>query len=217
MRLSPRHRTAPFVLKPAPDAGVDRVEELLRRYDPDARRRRRRITLKNGVRVVCAGGSLTIEGQAHRLARGLRHHLGGSWVVAPPSPGDDDEPIEDMLRIYVPRRFLPAEAALLLQPFLPGVTIQEDRTLRLFWFNDGTSELTISAYPIADRAALPPAVGELREARHLYECGIDDVHGPTPRTAEEGWRVAQSFAELGGVPVDRYGFRVNSAADLLPR
>ncbi|MGH3389827.1 MAG: hypothetical protein ACRDOO_13230 [Actinomadura sp.] len=217
MRLSPRRRTALPTLEPAPAVGADRVAELLRRYDPDARRRRRGIALKNDVRVACTGGTLTITGQAYRLARGLHHHLGGSWLIAPPAPGEHDEHIEDMLRVYVPRRLLPAEPALLLQPLLPGVTIREDPGLGLFWFNDEASELTISAGPVADRAALPAAVGELRAAADLYECGIDDVHGPTKATAEEGWRIAQVFAVLGGVPVDRYGFRVTAAADLLPR
>jgi hypothetical protein len=211
MRTSPRRPT----LRPAAEVDADQVAALLRRYDPYARRRRRRITVEGGVRVVCAGTTLTVSGDAHRLARGLRHHLGGTWVVEPPAPGEHDEHIEDMLRVYVPRRLLPAEPAMLLRPFLPGVTVREDPALGLFWFNDERSELTISAWPVPDRAALPAAVGRLRDAADLYECGIDDVQGPTARTAAQAWRIAQAFEALDGVPVDRFGFRVTGATDLL--
>ncbi|MBC6457579.1 hypothetical protein [Actinomadura sp. HBU206391] len=220
MRLSTRRRETPVPTLQLPEgAGADEVEPLLRRYDPDARRRRRRIRVAGPVTVICDGETLRVRGGGHRLARGLHHHLGGTWLVAPPEPGEHDEQIEDMLRIYVPRKLLPAEPAMLLRPFLPGVAIREDAALGLFWFNDEDSELTISARDVdaADRGPLAAALGQLAQADALYECGIDDVHGPTEKSAEQAWRIARAFEEMGGVPIDRYGFRVARASDLLTR
>jgi hypothetical protein len=216
MRLNLRNRAPVPTLTLPRGTGVDQVEELLRRYDPYARRRRRRIRVSGGITVSCAAGSLRVLGPAPRLARALHHHLGGTWLVPPPQPGELDEHIEDMLRVYVPRRLLPAEPARLLLPFLPGVAVREDSGLGLFWFNDEDSELTISARSLRprERASLP-ALAPLSQADGLYECGIDDVHGPTEATAELAWRIAQAFVELGGVPVDRYGVRVTAAEDLL--
>jgi hypothetical protein len=206
-------------LTPPPGTGVDEVEELLRRYDPYARRRRRRIRVTGEITVVCGTEHLRVVGAAPRLARALHHHLGGTWLVPPPLPGEHDEHIEDMLRVYVPRPLLPAEPARLLRPFLPGVAIQEDPGLGLFWFNDEGSELTISArsVPPAGRASLAPVLAPLSQADGLYECGIDDVWGPTEATAGQAWRIAEAFTEIGGVPIDRYGVRVTEAEDLLPR
>jgi hypothetical protein len=222
MRLSLRHREPVPTLTPPPGTGVGQVEELLRRYDPYARRRRRRIRVGDEITVVCAAESLRVFGPAPRLARALHHHLGGTWRVPPPPPGEHDEPIEDMLRVYVPRGLLPAEPARLLRPFRPGVVIREDPSLGLFWFDDsddGASELTISArsVPSAERPSLPPALAPLDQAADLYECGIDDVQGPTEATAEQAWRIAEAFMEIGGIPIDRYGVRVTGAEDLLPR
>src|SRR3954462_15832667 len=126
MRLSPRRREPTPTLKLPPGVDTGRVEELLRRYDPYARRRRHRIRVTGPVTVVYDGHTLTVRGEAPRLARALGHHLGGTWLVAPREPGEPEEQIEDMLRVYVPRRLLPADPATLLRPFLPGVTIRED-------------------------------------------------------------------------------------------
>jgi hypothetical protein len=219
MRISTRRREIVPTLSLPEGVGADEVERLLRRYDPYARRRRRRIRVAGQVTVVCDGETLMVRGGAHRLARAVHHHLGGTWLVAPAAPGEHDEQIEDMLRVYVPRKLLPAEPATLLRPFLPGVAIREDAALGLFWFNDEDSELTISAWDVdaADRGSLAAALGPLAQVEHLYECGIDDVQGPTEQTAEQAWRIALAFEEMGGVPIDRYGFRVTRASDLLSR
>ncbi|GAA2109685.1 hypothetical protein [Actinomadura alba] len=223
MRLSTRRRAAVPTLSLPEGVGIDEVERLLRRYDPYARRRRRRITVAGQISVVCDGETLKVRNRAHqpsgayRLARALHHHLGGTWSVEPPAPGEHDEPIEDMLRVYVPRTLLPVEPATLLRPFLPSVAIREDAALGLFWFIDENSELTVSAREVhaADRGSLAAALGPLAQSNALYECGIDDVHGPTERTAEQAWRIAEAFAEMGSVAIDRYGFRVTSGADLM--
>jgi len=225
MRLPTRRGAAVPILSLRADVDVDEIKGLLRRYDPNARRRRRRIMVAGQVSVVCDGETLKVRtrahqpDEAHRLARGLHHHLGGTWLSAPPEPGEHDEPIEDMLRVYVPRKLLPVEPATLLRPFMPGVAIREDARLGLFWFVDEDSELTVSARNVvaADRGSLAAALGPLARANALYECGIDDVHGPTERTAEQAWRIAEAFAEMGAVGIDRYGFRLTGAADLMPR
>lgn len=225
MRLSTRRGAAVPILSLPEGVGVDEVEALLRRYDPNARRRRRRITVAGQVSVVCDGETFKVRTRAqqpdgaHRLARALHHHLGGTWLVAPPEAGEHDEPIQDMLRVYVPRKLLPVEPAMLLRPFMSGVAIREDAKLGLFWFVDEDSELTASARDVdaAARGSLAAALGPLAQADALYECGIDDVHGPTERTAEQAWRIAESFAEMGAVAIDRYGFRVTGTSDLMPR
>lgn len=219
MRLSLRRPSATAAtLRPPPGTDLDDVETLLRRYDPCARRRRRVIRVAGQITVAGGrDGTLTITGDGGRLARGLGVHLGGTWVAEPPPPGEHGEQIEDMLRVYVPRRLVPAEPATLLRPFLPGVTIREDRGLGLFWLNDDDSELTVSVRTVdtPEQASLPPRLGPLRRSPVLYECGIDDVQGPSDETAEQAYGIARAFAEIGGVAVDRYGFDVTGAADLV--
>jgi hypothetical protein len=216
MRLSPRRTTA-YTLRLPESADADQVTELLQRYDPYARWRRGTVKLA-GTNLRLRGGDLVVPPTEDVLARALRHHLGGSWLVPPPAPGAQQEPLQDLVRVFVPRKLLPAQLATLLQPLLPGVTIQEDPKLGLFWFNDEESQLTISAWDVQDRTALPLAVSALRDAKSLYEVGIDDVHGPTPLSAEEAWLIVELLErEFGGIPVDRFGFHLADPSDLLPR
>lgn len=207
MRLTPR-RDVPLLELP-----VDvPVEELLRRYDPGLRRRRGRFVLSGDVVVTRRRGALTVAG-SDRVARGIGRHLGGRWRQPPAGPGERDEPIEDMLRVYVPRKLVPADLAALLQPVLPGVAIREDPKLGLFWFDDEDSELTVSAWAVQAGTAVPPVVGGPHEA--LYECGVDDVHGPTEESARQAWQIGEALREgVGGIPVDRYGFLVGESGDL---
>lgn len=211
MRLTPRTRTN-YRLQLPQGTPVEELTELLKRYDPRAARRRGRVVagrLAVGVRT----GRVTIKQGDEVLARGLRHHLGGRWLAAPPEPGERDEPLHDLVRVYVPRKLLPAELATVLRPVLAKVAIREDPRLGLFWFDDEDSELTISAWATED---LPPAAVAFEGAEAVYEVGIDDVHGPTAESAEEAWRIARPLErELGGLPVDRYGFRVTGPDDLL--
>src|SRR5512139_1251687 len=195
---------------------VDDVERLLRRYDPNLVRRRGRMRAAGGsVSVRVRRGTLWIDGD-DRVARGIRHHLGGEWKVAPPPPGPHDEPVEDMLRVYVARALLPAEIATLLKAVRPGVVIRQDRKLDLFWFDDPDSVLNVSAWTIDGGAAGPVVLGRMRTPGALFEVGVDDVDGPTPESAAEAWRVAAELVTaFGGVPVDRYGFRVTGPGDLL--
>jgi hypothetical protein len=216
MRLSPRRTTA-YTLRLPEGADADQVTELLRRYDPYARLRRRTVKLAS-TGVGLRGGDLVVPPAEDVLARALRHHLGGSWLVPPPAPGEHQEPLQDLARVFVPRRLLPSELATLLLPLLPGVVIREDRKLDLFWFDDEDSELTISAWIIRDRAKLPLAASALRDSEALYEVGIDDVHGPTPLTAEQTWRIVELLEQkFGGLAVDRYGFHLTGPTDLIPR
>jgi hypothetical protein len=216
MRLSPRRTTA-YTLRLPDSANADQVTELLLRYDPYARLRRGTVKLA-GTNLKLRGGDLVVPPTEDVLARALRHHLGGSWLVPPPAPGEQQEPLQDLVRVFVPGKLLPAQLATLLRPLLPGVTIREDRKLGLFWFDDEKSALSISARVVRDRTGLPLAVSALRDAGSLYEVGIDDVHGPTPLTAEETWLIVELLQrELGGVPVDRFGFHLASPTDLIPR
>ncbi|MGI8329977.1 hypothetical protein ACRYCC_08420 [Actinomadura scrupuli] len=224
MRLAPRapgssRRDLAYTLRLPEGADPDRVTELLQRYDPYARRRRRTIKLTgSGATLRLRGAELVVPPAEDVLARALRHHLGGSWLVPPPAPDGDQEPLQDLARVFVPRKLLAAELATLLRPVLPGVAIRDDPKLELFWFDDEDSELTISAWVVRDRALLPPAVNALRDAEAVYEVGIDDVNGPTPVTAGETWRIVELLQrELGGVAVDRYGFRLTGPTDLMPR
>jgi hypothetical protein len=218
--MSPRRTTA-YTLRLPDGADADRVTELLQRYDPYARRRRRAIKLAGagtGTTLRLRGEELVVPPADDVLARALRHHLGGSWLVPPPAPGEHQEPLEDLVRVFVPHKLLPAELATLLRPMLPGVAIREDPKLDLFWFEDEDSELTISAWVVRDRAVLPLAASALRDIESLYEVGIDDVQGPTPLTAEETWRIVELLErELGGLSIDRYGFQLTGPADLIPR
>lgn len=193
-----RSRGGPL-LEPAEGVAV---EDVLRRYDPGVRLLRRgRFVLAGGVVVARRRGGLGVMGDP-RVARGIGRHLGGRWIVAPPPPGERDEPLEDMLRVYVPRKLVPAEVAMVLQEVLVGVVIREDPRLGLFWFEDEGSELTVSAWGVESG---PPVVGGPHEV--LYECGIDDVHGPTVESAEQAWRIAQGCgARWVGCPWIGTGF-----------
>jgi hypothetical protein len=197
--------------------GPDQVIELLQRYDPYARRTRRTVKL-NGTGLRLRGTDLVVPPAEDVLARALGHHLGGSWLVPPPAAEEHQEPLQDLVRVYVPRKLRPADLATLLRPLLPGVVIRDDPKLDLFWFEDEGSELTVSAWVLWNRAALPLAASALRDADWLYEVGIDDVEGPRPHTVEEIWRMVELLErELGGLPVDRYGFRLTSPTDLTAR
>jgi hypothetical protein len=208
MLRTPRCRDKSYVLR----RPTGEVEEVLRRYDPYARRKRTKVK-RLGITVTVDQVTIPLGGEV--LARGLRHHLGGTWEAAPPEPGERDEPLQDLIRIFIPGVLLPAALAALLRPELPGVTIREDAGLGLFWFDDPDSELTISAWAVEAGTVLPLTV-PAREP--MYEVGIDDVHGPTEATAAQAWQIARVLAaELGGIPVDRYGFRIEAAAELLPR
>lgn len=98
-----------YVLQTPDGVTVEHVDGLLRRFDPRLRRRwGGRFLLAGGVAARWRRGSVSVAGSA-RVARGLAWHLGGRWQVAPPEPGEGDEQIEDMLRIYVPGKLVPAE------------------------------------------------------------------------------------------------------------
>ena len=193
-----------YVLRLPPGVGAEEVARLVER-----RRRRRRVGP-----VVVRRGELRIPEGAEMLARGLAHRLGGEWEIPPPAPGEDDETLHDLIRLVVPRKLLPAELAIVLRPLLPGVAIREDERLGLFWFVDEDSELTVSAWTL--NVTVPKRL--MPDVPDLYEMGIDDVHGPTPETAAEAFRIAELVErELGGVAIDRFGFRVTEARDLMPR
>lgn len=206
--------TQPVLVLPS-GVGVDDVESLLRRYDPELVRRRSRLRVVGDARVQMRRGMLRVMGD-DRLARGIGRHLGGDWQVAPAAPTDEEEPIEDMLRVYVPHPLLPAELATLLEPVRQNVRIREDPNLaNLFWFDDDDSPLNVSAWAVTGG---PAALGRMRESAALFECGIDDVTGPDKESAAEAWEIATLLEDrFGAVAVDRYGFRVTCAEDLLPR
>lgn len=213
MRLTPHTRRTAHRLNLPDGTRSEELTALLQRYDPKAVRRRRRIVVADHVVLKVKNGQVRVPPGQEVLARGLHRHLGGQWQVAPPEAGEQDEPLHDLVRVYVARKLLAAELATVLRPALPGVVIREDQRLGLFWFDDEDSELTVSAWATQ---GLPPAAAALRDADAVYEVGIDDVHGPTAESAAEAWRIARLLEqELGGVPIDRYGFRVTGAHDLL--
>lgn len=213
MRLTPHSRRTAHRLQLPEGTRSEELTELLQRYDPKAVRRRRRIVVADRVVIKLKPGQVSVPQGQEVLARGLHRHLGGHWHVAPPEAGEQDEPLHDLVRVYVARKLLAAELATVLRPALPKVVIREDPKLKLFWFDDEDSELTVSAWVTQE---LPPAAAGLTGAEAVYEVGIDDVHGPTAESAAEAWRITRLLEqELGGVPVDRYGFRVTRADDLL--
>jgi hypothetical protein len=170
------------------------LDGLLRRYDPKVRRRFRTYLLSNGARVR---GRRVVGDE--RLARGLRHHLEG--VAGEP------ELLEDLVRVFVGGRLLPAELALAL-PL--DVVIREDSELGLFWFENDDPELTISAQEVREAPLVLDGTGE------AYVCGIDTPRGPSAGAVERAWRIADGLArEVGGTAVDRYGFRVAGPGDLV--
>jgi hypothetical protein len=167
---------------------------LLRRYDPKVQRRFRTYLLSNGARV--RGGRVVGD---ERLARGLRHHLEGE--------AGEPERLEDLVRVFVPGGLLPAQVAVALPM---DVVIREDVQLGLFWFDNADPELTISAQQAREMPLVLDGVAE------AYVCGIDAPHGPSKEAVERAWRMADALArEVGGVPVDRYGFRVTGPDDLV--
>jgi hypothetical protein len=134
-----------------------------------------------------------------RLARGIAHHLRGEQ--------GGPEALEDLVRVFVPGRLLPAELASALPM---DVAIREDAALGLFWFDNDDPELTVCAHAAEE---IPLVLGGADEA---YVCGIDAPEGASAGTARRAWGIAEGLVtQVGGVVVDRYGFRARGPDDLM--
>ncbi|MFD0856552.1 hypothetical protein ACFQ07_30220, partial [Actinomadura adrarensis] len=148
------------------------LEGLLRRYDPKVKRRFRTYLLSNGARVR---GKRVIGDE--RLARGLAHHLEGR--------SGEPESLEDLVRVFVAGRLLPAELALAL-PL--DVVIREDAGLGLFWFENDDPDLTVCAHEVREVPLLLEGVDE------VYVCGIDAPQGTSREAVDRAWGLADALA-----------------------
>jgi hypothetical protein len=134
-----------------------------------------------------------------RLARGLRHHLQGE--------AGGPEALEELVRLFVRGRMLPSELALSL-PL--DVAIREDAELGLFWFDNDDPDLAICAHPVEDVPLVLDGDGE------AYVCAIDAPQGASDEVVRRAWEMAEALAaQVGGVVVDRYGFRAGGPGDLM--